>query len=347
MTLGPNAPEVEKFHFLSPRSKSNVLVVAGVHGSERAGIEVARRLITSFGKVRPVRHSVTIVPVLFPVSYALAVESFAKRQGRNLPRDMRDSRTGRATIIGKKKFTDPNRQFPTIGDCLGATKKDSQGRDIELENVFLLELIEKLSPVRIISIHSIAWPRRTITVKDLGKINLPGVFVDPQTNLAVTVTQTNPLTKPAHTTDDDLALKAAKAIKKDYDEAIKKRLVKSHYKDEFDKWVSGNWLDSKSPTTRYARAKPTQFGHSLGEWGPRAVAAKTCAKAARRKGIPIFTFEVRRYYTSTDYLSLYKAGRTNAEKIHNKKLKAEHNERILELNADAMAVRSVLIDEIP
>jgi len=350
MTLGSTGPDIERFDYwpsvIGDKAASRVLVIAGVHGSERAGIEIARRLVTSFGTVGPATRSVTIVPVLFPVNYAAALQSFAKRQGSSSPRAMGDSRTGRRTGRRTGKHTDPNRQFPTIGHCLASPKHvDSEGREIEGENVFLLKLIEELKPIRIISIHSIARPSRAVSKKDQGKLNLPGVFVDPVTNLSVSVTRKHPLTKPGLSSDDALALKVANAIKKAQEAAIKNKLVKPYYKDEFDSWVAGNWLDSKSPSARYARpAAPTQKRYSLGEWGPRAVAAKTCAKDVKRAGIPVFTIEARRYYASTDYLSLYKAGATSDERKHNQVLKAEHTERILELAAHAMALRSLIDD---
>jgi len=116
-------------------------VIAGVHGSEKQGIEVANRLIHDLQPPAPPPVLTTVVvPSLFPDN-AL--------------------RTG---ATAREGATPTNRNFPSPSDDLAAaTPKggkplDAEGRAILPENRMLIELMERFHPERIISIHGTQAP---------------------------------------------------------------------------------------------------------------------------------------------------------------------------------------------
>ena len=74
--------------------------------------------------------------------------------------------------------------------------------------------------------------------------------------------------------------------------------------------------------------------------------AKACGKL-KRDGIPVFTIEVRRYYSSEPYLLMFKSGTTKEERAHNALVKEEYVERALELQAHADAIRHILLERTP
>lgn len=127
--------------------EGRILVIAGVHGSERSGVEIAERLVGFLqAGYRPVPHTV-VVPALFPDNVAAGV-----RQGE----------------------VPTNRNFPAPGESLAAatrrglgTPVDSLGLAILPENVALLGLIESFRPAAIISLHATIYPERA------------GIFADP------------------------------------------------------------------------------------------------------------------------------------------------------------------------
>ena len=138
-----------KAFFFPGISNQRALVIAGVHGTERQGIQVAELLIANLKKTQPF-FTVIVVPTLFPDNQALG--RFGTREGA----------------------TKTNRNFPVGGMTLaeatkagGGTPKDKNKKPILPENMMLMELMERFQPSRIISIHG-TW--------DASKA---GVFSDP------------------------------------------------------------------------------------------------------------------------------------------------------------------------
>jgi uncharacterized protein DUF4157/succinylglutamate desuccinylase/aspartoacylase family protein len=135
--------------FIRGTSARRALVIAGVHGSERQGIEVAQTLIKDLQTKQP-HFTVIVVPSLFPDNAAAG--SFGSREGS----------------------TPTNRNFPKATQDLAAARKgggkavDAEGRAMLPENVLLLELMERFQPERIISIHGTKRP------------GAAGVFYDPR-----------------------------------------------------------------------------------------------------------------------------------------------------------------------
>jgi hypothetical protein len=126
------------------KTKRRALVIAGVHGTERQGMEVANLLKADLAKAQPA-FSVVLVPSLFPDNAATTTEGI--REGG----------------------TPTNRNFPTPDkDFAASGGLDEQGRKILPENEMLMHLIERYQPERIISLHGTQSPGQA------------GVFYDPR-----------------------------------------------------------------------------------------------------------------------------------------------------------------------
>ena len=125
-------------HFVQGSTDRKALIIGGVHGNEVQGIEVARMLLTDLAKTQPV-FTVIVVPSLFPDNAAIRKREGATPTNRNFPPPTED--LAAATAAGKG----------TPVDASLTGKKRT--RAILPENVMLLQLIERFSPERIISIH--------------------------------------------------------------------------------------------------------------------------------------------------------------------------------------------------
>jgi hypothetical protein len=144
-TAGNPKPRPIEATFFRGSTDRRALVIAGVHGTERQGIEVARRLIGDLKSQTPFFTTI-IVPSLFPDN-----EASRQRESGKSPTD--------------PKLTPTNRNFPSPSEDLAAAKKAGGGtavdelkRPILPENLLLLELMERFHPERIISIHGTSGP---------------------------------------------------------------------------------------------------------------------------------------------------------------------------------------------
>jgi len=148
---GKPKPQPVKAVFFQGTSDRRALVIAGVHGTETQGMEVADMLVADLKKPGnpPPLLSAIIVPRMFPDN------------------DAHHSREG----LGAK----PNRNFPDVSKNLEQSKdktgdpRAATGQKILPENIMLIELMEKFHPERIISIHGTWGPGSA------------GVFYDPRT----------------------------------------------------------------------------------------------------------------------------------------------------------------------
>lgn len=133
--------------YVPGRTGRRALVIAGVHGTEVQGVEVAEQLIADLSAPgNQAEMSAIIVPDLFPDDAA-----YRSREGPG---------------------AHPNRNFPDPAKGLagaGIPPKDALGKDIRPENVLLLQLIDRFKPERIISIHGTWDPA------------MAGVSYDPRT----------------------------------------------------------------------------------------------------------------------------------------------------------------------
>ncbi len=128
--------------FMAGTSSRKALVMAGVHGSERQGVEVGRRLFSDLeaakSKGSPPYFNVYYIPVLFPHNEAKA----------------RRERGGHAT----------NRGFPAKGS--------TNPKDTKLEeNQRLIRLMNTYQPERIISIHGTWRPSSAGVFSDPTYVN--------------------------------------------------------------------------------------------------------------------------------------------------------------------------------
>ncbi len=168
--LGTSAKKrpVKAFYFPGTTAR-RALVIAGVHGSERQGMEVANLLMKDL-KATPPAFSVILVPSLFPDNAADG--KFGEREGG----------------------TPTNRNFPTPDkDFAASGGVDAMGRKIRAENEMLMHLIERFQPERIISLHGTQSPGQA------------GVFYDPRQLTAAEREQAErvPATRPRMTDGPD------------------------------------------------------------------------------------------------------------------------------------------------
>ena len=164
--------------YVAGRTARRALVIAGVHGSEVQGIEVAEQLLKDLAKAQSQPEvSTVIVPDLFPDNAA-----YRDREGPGAP---------------------PNRNFPDPSQDLAASGgRDARNKAILPENVMLMQLIERFAPERIISIHG------------SSAAALAGVSYDPRALSAAEQarTQSSGIDSGADARDKALALSAAGLI---------------------------------------------------------------------------------------------------------------------------------------
>jgi Domain of unknown function (DUF4157)/Succinylglutamate desuccinylase / Aspartoacylase family len=147
---GKPVPRAVEAVFFRGATDKRALVIAGVHGSEQQGIQVARMMIQDLKTKKPV-YTVIVVPTLFPDNASVRAREFSTPTNRNFPKPSED--LSAATKRGK------------------GTAVDAEGRPILPENIMLLQLIERFHPERIISIHGtsgagsagVFYDRRTLS----------------------------------------------------------------------------------------------------------------------------------------------------------------------------------------
>jgi len=148
-------------HYFPGTSGENALVIGGVHGSELSSVSVAKQLteLLSKSEVKPY-YNVIIIPSLFPDNASLAA-TYKKEIGST-------SNIGR---YSDAFHADPNRQMPPFGKAFNeGAPVDLAGRDIEMENQLLLQVIQIFRPSRIANLHAIRDKNRA------------GIYADPRTD---------------------------------------------------------------------------------------------------------------------------------------------------------------------
>lgn len=260
---------VEAFYFPGTSNK-RALIIGGVHGSELSSIEVAQKLIQQLKNGAPSYYNVIVIPSLFPDN-AVAAQSMPQLIGSTF-------NYGRYSC---DMATDPNRQMPSLGKNLGEDEKDHLGREIEIENMLLLELINMYRPKRIVNIHAI---------RDTTKA---GIYADPRTDAKGIAL--------GYETDSSLAIEMAKYV----------------YGN--NGFIPGNHIDS-SPSSLYYCDPPIAAtgcmqkrnlhgsklpnhrgeGVSLGAWASTAIHNESNVEY-NRDAIRILTMEFPGYKRSGDY----------------------------------------------
>lgn len=299
------------------------LVVAGIHGSELSGIEVANwlrvKLLADFYKGRRPTYTTLIVPEVFPKQAQIAR---AKRSpgskadspvGRYVEHKHRDKRGKLIATL----HIEPNRQFPPPGEPsariiakgspIGPDGKPLKagGVDIPLleEIKELLTLIEWFKPSRITALHAHSVPGGPAK----KGTDWPGIFVDPR------YTYPDRCTDPSSPFDlnrckFDLSLDpafvgegppqgkraiCARTSAGQDDDRLALALAKA-VEQKDPSLVPGNHLKDPPEIVHYCQSRKPPSGFSLGDWGPVAVGKDP----GRRDGAPVITIEVPHQYDS-------------------------------------------------
>lgn len=155
----PVARPIQVYYFRGSTDR-RALVIAGVHGTEQQGMEVARMLIADLQSRKPGLTTI-VVPSLFPDNASVSSrESGGVHTNRNFPNPNEDLAASKAA--GK-------------GTAVAAPNKSGTRQAILPENLLLIELMERFKPERIISIHGtwgpgsagVFYDRRTLRPDDV------------------------------------------------------------------------------------------------------------------------------------------------------------------------------------
>ena len=326
-------------HFFRGSTDRRALVIAGVHGSERQGMEVVEMLMADLAKQpKPPVLSAIVVPTLFPDSKAKADDIVRKgKSGMDL-------QAARESVF-EGKTVETNRNFPDSSKDLAASKNaagkpiDALGNAISPENQMLMELMERFRPERIITVHG-TW--------DPGAA---GVFYDPRDLRAeesAAAWRSGPRRSPswesedygdavnaaerklheqreaellaaASRTDLDLSLKTAAEIDK-ATSAIKGR--------ESRGFGGGDQAAKRAKHPSVAGNVGKKGDLDFGFWGGGVKPGVSLGRYAPGRGMSVFTVEPPLNYRSDDPKRLDKL--TEAD-------------RKLELKAYADAIRTILL----
>jgi hypothetical protein len=255
-------------YYFPGTSNKRALVIGGMHGSELSSVEVAMNIVRLLSNGHCTYYDVLVIPSLFPDNAASAHSKLNAKKLTNF---------GRYT---SEANADPNRQMPCLGKEFDEEKPfDLNGRLIEKENQYLLQLIQDYKPSRIVNLHAI---------KDITKA---GIYADPRTDCSGLAL--------GFETDSSLAVSMA------------------NYICEKGGWVPGNNLGG-NPTALYYHdpqiaaagslqkrnlhgsplPKDRGFGVSLGGWATSAVCK---GDSLVRDAIPLITVEFPGYWPSFAY----------------------------------------------
>lgn len=198
-------------HCFFGTSPDFVLVVAGIHGTEQSGIEIAHWMrVKLAARPTPTRLGAIIVPDIFFTARDLDARAVEWNRGSIPADDWRD------LFNAKKQKVYPARMFPPPGKPFNFLGKDKLLQDekhavltvdgvskipVRPEIEYLTRLIETIRPVRMVSVHGkykrdashlkkaraqhvIDWTDDQISKWDgttaVKGVNFPGIFVDPR-----------------------------------------------------------------------------------------------------------------------------------------------------------------------
>lgn len=155
-------------YYYNKGGTDKILVIAGVHGSEFYGVDVARALKDSLDhmKIQRSKWKILIVPELF----ADNVE-----EGRKHIFQVNRGRKTCNVCFGTDDNCiriDPNRQMPAVNNLYHpGENRSGTGDTIEIENCYLLYITQQFNPSRIVSIHC----------KNEARREEIGIYADPRT----------------------------------------------------------------------------------------------------------------------------------------------------------------------
>jgi hypothetical protein len=326
-------------YFFRGSTERRALVIAGVHGSERQGMEVVEMLIADLAKqTKPPVLGAIIVPTLFPDSKAKADDMVSKgKSGMDL-QAARESVFEGKTVETNRNFPDASKDLAASRDAAGKAK-DALGNAISPENQMLMELMERFRPERIITVHG-TW--------DPGAA---GVFYDPRALRAeesAAAWRSGPRRSPSWESEDHGD--AVNAAERELHEKREADLLAAASKNdldlslrtaaEIDKATSGvKGRDSRGfggGDQGTKRSKHPSVAGNVGKsgnldfgfWGGGVKPGVSLGRYAPARGMSVFTVEPPLNYRSDDPKRLDKL--TEAD-------------RKLELKAYADAIRTILL----
>ena len=346
-TTGARTPKVGgkpvqlsiKAFFIRGSTDRRALVIAGVHGSETQGIEVADKLVHDLGSQQPAFTTI-IVPSLFPDNATL--KGTAAREGS----------------------THTNRNFPPpsedLADATAAGKStaiDAQKRAILPENLLLIELMERFHPERIISIHGTQSPghagvfydRRSPneqedrTATDLAKGRDGGQELPPALQQRLYRQHLAAAAAKADQADRDLALNTASKIDADT------TAITGREKRDFKRDDKPNRKDDLNKRAQHPSvAGNVGAGGQLDDpiWGGGVPGGISLGGYAPPRGMSVFTVEPPVDAPSTKYPIAVTAKDPGAtDEISGAIDKLKQADRIKELQSYADAIRTILLDQ--
>jgi hypothetical protein len=332
---GALKPQPVEAHFFRGSIDRRALVVAGVHGTEQQGTDVAKMLIADLQKptTPPPVLTTIVVPSLFPDNAAAGT----REAGGN------EENRSKGVIPTNRNFPPASQNLADAKAAGGGTAKDALGSEILPENLMLIELMERFHPERIISIHGTWDP------------NAAGVFYDPRslrpdevdaaerfpprharvqddegagdaemaTRRALAKQRKADMLAQADETDRDLSLKAATKIDTDAT-AVKGRESRgmSGGKAKHASIAGNVGSTGKIDNPKWSGGKPV--GVSLGGYAPA-------------RGMSVFTVEPPVDAPISDYPNA--KDRASPKRID----KLTQADRITELQSYADAVRTILL----
>jgi hypothetical protein len=312
-TAGKRSIELRLFPGKTAR---RALVIGGVHGTERQGVQVARLLEKDLA-ASPADFSVLLVPVLFPDNAEKGTHGI--REGG----------------------TPTNRNFPTPDKDLAASGgKDATGRDILPENQLLMKVMEAYKPERIISLHGTQHPERA------------GVFYDPrQLTEAERLESARTAGASARPRPSDSEGASEARFRTLYDRSIADKLAAAGAADKDLSLRAAKLIDAqtagvKGRESRNFGGNKAREAHGsvagnvgksgdldTGFWGGEVPGGTSLGGYASARGTSIFTVEPPVNRNIADY---GKGGDTAGDKV-------SQADRTTELQAYADAVRTVLL----
>jgi len=305
-----------------------VLIVAGLHGNEQSGIEVAHWVrVKLAARTTPTRLGAFVVPELFAERDrgARAAEWRSGVAGA----DWREVKRGKRTFFPARHFPPPGKPLAALGkgkQLIGFDGKpllDANRKAIPLlpEIEILIRMIETLKPVRIVSCHGkqartkahlraavkagiINLPDADIEQWDgsaVKGVNFPGIFVDPRyqpddqcrKGLDLEACKFDPDLDPALPLRSGLNARfnSARLGAGQIDDALALATATHVFHNDVT-MVSGNHPEDPVPVVHYAKEAGTPTAFSLGDWGPVAV-DPTGKQPGSRQGAPVFTIECK------------------------------------------------------
>ena len=293
------------------RTERRALILSGVHGDERGGIEVVERLKVLLERRAAAGHRPFFTTMLVPIVMPRTAQTEQRyvQGGVGLIESDKDQKKRRTVV---RQEVEPNLNFPLPGENYGMARRRGAAHPTDAELVirlpsgagtvrerpplgpltsirmlpeirFLVQLIERLQPERLAAIHahsreSLCHPCRDSQDTACGGEG-PGIFMDPRGVDPVSHRVTN-----ASEFQADTRL-AHQMVHEGLRRLNRHPLPRTRNGEEAFPPFAGN-LACPRPTVLYFSPRRRE-GNSLGDWAP--------VPTPGRAGITTLTVEVPKY----------------------------------------------------